>query len=269
MAINIRKKDEDAPQNDGDGEDQPVPNEAAAADADPFIRNSADAVTWFADNRNTVFGGLAVAALVGIAAYIGYNQYRSGMVEASSSWGEAIAQFERPVEGSEYVSSIRDTDFNLPDDAVHADLETKWTEVNNRAKSTLETYGKSRIADDAHLTRAAAEYRLGNYKTAVEHYQTYLDGKPSDQMVSVVYYGAGLAHGAAGNLEKAVSMFDKLAEANADYEVLALYQKGIVHEEAGNLKKAKDAYDKALDSASSSPYHTNINRRRTLISVRD
>lgn len=269
MAINIRKKDDDPTEGEGGGGDEPTGDEMEAVEADPFIRTSVDTVSWFQENRNTVFVGLGLAAVVGLVAYIAYSQYEASRIEASTSWGEALAVYEQPVEGTDYVDSIEQTDFNLPDGVVQPDLKTKWSAINKKAKATLDKYGDSSIASQARLTRAAAAYQLENYGEAADHYDTYLEDKPSEQLKPVVYYGAGLAHGASGNVERAMELFDKLADAEDDHEVLALYNQGMIQEAAGNLEKAKELYTEAIDSSSSSPYHTNIKRRRTLISVRE
>jgi tetratricopeptide (TPR) repeat protein len=268
MAIKVRrsKGNGDGPEDEQEGSSEgPEQEPVEPAGGDPFLRGSTRTLNWLADNRNTALAGVGVLVALAIAAYIAYNTMQQQQVAASSSVSAAIAAFEKPVKGSPAVDQIlQSTDLDSLNDTYES-REAKWKAVEKEASSSLETYPDNPVAQQARLMRAAASLRLEKYEQAISDYQAYLDNQPKEENLAIVYYGLGIAQGAAGKIDAAVKSFDKVAENDEELEDLATYQKGILHQEAGNTEKAKKLYEQLLNDSPKSPYTSDVERRLALM----
>jgi tetratricopeptide (TPR) repeat protein len=234
-------------------------------DADPFMRGSAQTISWFAENRNLVIGAVGLALVVGVVAYVAQNMMRQQAIEASAGVSSALEAYEIPVEGSPAHKALTSSRNNIPaPDKTFKSEKERWTAVYERAGKTLDEHADSAAAQVARITRAAAAARLGKPDESLKLYNAYLEGPTDEAALPVVYYGRAVAQAENGKFDAAAGSLDKMVEADKEYKSFALYHKGLFMEEAGNIEKAKEFYNQALESDPKTPYKTDIKRRIAL-----
>lgn len=262
MAIKVRRSKDEGPDDEEDNEQEPESTEAT--EADPFVRTSAETISWFTENRNLVIGGIIAVLVAAIGGYVAYSYVQSQKIEASTAASGAVQSFEKPVDGSPEISLIkRNSDIDSLE--TFESHDEKWNQIFEQASKAVDKHGGTAAASQARLLRGYAAVQLEKYDAAVESYEAYLDGEPAEDTLAFVHHGLAQAYGAQKKVDQAVSSLDKMVEANSDLKAYALYQKGIYHQHAGNSDKARDLYNQALEEDPESPHKVDINRRLALL----
>jgi tetratricopeptide (TPR) repeat protein len=265
MAIKIRKKgdgDEEGPEEE---EQHETSSEVSPAESDPFLRGSAETISWFAENQNLVLGIVVALVVGGIGTYFGLQYMRQQQVRASDQLSKAIQTAEMPVEGSPVLQVYQRQDNIASPKETHDSNQKRWQDVYDAASETLDKHDTGGIGQGARLMKAAAALRLEKYEEAVSLYEAYLDGSPPEDNLPLVHYGMATAYGGAGQIDKAIGSYDKLMNASDKYETLAKYQKAILLQHAGETERARKLYEGILDNNPKSRYKQDIERRLALM----
>ena len=266
MAIKVRKKGEENEEEPEQEEQEESSGQAGVqpADADPFMRGSAQTISWFAENRSLVLGAVGVALVVGVIAYVAQNMMRQQAIEASSGVNSALEAYEIPVEGSPVHKALTSSNNMAVPDKTFKNEKERWTAVYEGANKTLKDHSEAQVAQVARITKAAAAARLGKHGESLKLYKAYLEGETDKAALPVVYYGLAVAQAENGKFDAAAGSLDKMIEADKEYKSFALYHKGLFMEEGGKIEKAKEFYNQALESDPKTPYKTDIERRIAL-----
>ena len=265
MAIKVRKRNESGDDSPDEEEETPESQEVAPTEGDPFLRGSAETISWLSENQNLVYGAVAAAIVIAIGGYVGVTYMRSQAVAASNPVSNALAAYETPVEGSPVYEAMTSRDGVAKPTKTFGTTDKRWKAVYKKAGRTLEKHAGSAAVQPARLTRAAAAAQLGKAGEAIELYNAYLDSEHAKENLPIVYYGLSVAQAQKGAYQKAVSSLDKMVAEDDSYEAFALYHKGLFMAEAGKKKKAKDFFNKVLETDPKSPYKTDIERRLALM----
>ena len=263
MAIKIRKRgdDDNKPETDApEGQTGGAP-----ADVDPVLQATMRGASWMEENRGLMIGGIIAVVIAAIGVWVGTNYMEGQEVEASTTLSPALWDYDVPVEGSQEMEMIRQSDVVEPPENTFGSDKERWQAVYDQADESLAQNNSGPVAQSARLTKAAAASRLGKFDEAIELYSAYLEGPTDEGMLPFVYLGLATAHGAKGNVEKAGANYDKLVEQNEAYEGLAMYQKAKVLEAAGKTEKAKELYHEILETSPKTPYRADIERRLALL----
>lgn len=108
----------------------------------------------------------------------------------------------------------------------------------------IDKYGSTPAGNSAHYYAGISYLNLGNFDDAIHHLEKF---SPKDDIMAAMKSGAiGDAYAEQGNLDKALSQYNKAAAAG-DNSLTAphyLLKAAQLNEKQGNLAEARKAYDK-------------------------
>lgn len=235
----------------GDDEESQDPLEE---NADPFVRRSVRVASWLRENTSAVIASVVAIILVAAGGYGLYSHFQSQQIRASSFLSEGLNAYQVPLS-----SQMR-----KPDPAAYDSAQAKWQDVYEGANTAITKLDKGPILEKAWLTRAAAARNLGKYNDSIKYYKKYLKNAKRTELALYANYGAGLSYTAAGELDKAVDAFNKVAESDSKHAALADYQKAEILLKQGKTEKAKEIYHGILDNNPDFAFKSKIERQLAL-----
>jgi tetratricopeptide (TPR) repeat protein len=116
-------------------------------------------------------------------------------------------------------------------------------------KEVIEKYPRSRAAVLAGYRLGGLYYRLGDFDTAIKHYETFLQHTPdASDLKPIAYMGLGHCHEAKKDFKNALSAFEKAAAGRAGQVFGSVNSQNIarIYEAMNDRAKALEYYSKAL-----------------------
>lgn len=209
---------------------------------DAFETAGAQGVSWF--ESNFVY---LVIGVVAILAAVVFVEYRSASILRSQS--EVTAALNEVVETFNEAVDLRTVLTSTSTEKVTRDYRAAQQKVSAfRAQ-----YADLPAAALAALYEAELLRRLDEPAKAIPLYEAYLNEFGADGTLSfMAYEGAGYAHETLGQLDQALSMFEKLA----NYKFVkgyALKHQARVLEAKGEKERALAAYRELSELDATSP----------------
>jgi tetratricopeptide (TPR) repeat protein len=118
-------------------------------------------------------------------------------------------------------------------------------------KEVLEKYPRSRAAILASYRLGGLYYRLGDFETAIRHYEVFLRKAPDKSDIrTIAYMGLGSCHEAKGDFKNALAAFEKAMDGIGGQVFGSMNHQNIarVYEAMNDRAKALEYYQKALTS---------------------
>ncbi|HYG18812.1 MAG TPA: tetratricopeptide repeat protein [Ohtaekwangia sp.] len=162
--------------------------------------------------------------------YAGFIEYSKGMYD------EALFDLKKAEASPSYANIVPYLIANIYYKQKRYDTVIEYA-------STLKDRKDIANAGDVSMLVAEAYYFKGDFKKAVDAYQQYFDKNPKAE--SGLYFRAGYANYAAGNMERGVAFLDKAAASKDTVSYYASYYLGILHLKQGNKPLALNAFDYA------------------------
>lgn len=189
---------------------------------------------FFENNKNIVFGGLAVLVLLIIGGYY----YKNVMMPKA----EITANAE-----------MFDAQYYFEEDSFNLALNTGFLNV-------IDDHSGTKAANLSHYYAGLCYFNLKNYSEAANHLKSY---DKTDAVLGALAYGVladsqmenGEVDGALANYKKAANFSDN--EATAPY---LLKKAGIAFETNGNAQQAIDFYNKIKNEFPSSSMASDIDK---------
>lgn len=162
--------------------------------------------------------------------YAGYIEYTKG------SYDEALFDLKKAETSPSYATVVPYLIANIYYRQKRYDTLLEYAAaLKNRTDITN--------AGDVSMLVAEAYYFKGDYKKAVDSYQQYFDKNAKAE--TGLYFRAGYANYAAGNVARGIEYLDKAAASKDTVSYYASYYLGILHLKQGNKPLALNAFDYA------------------------
>jgi tetratricopeptide (TPR) repeat protein len=189
---------------------------------DKFVKFSLQAKTYLDENYQKLTRiGLALVAVIVIAAFF-YFESQQTETDANSQLGIAEIEFshgELNKASDRLVRLINEYDgTDAADKGIFLLANIYFQQQNyEEARSYFEKFvdnysGSNILLASGYAGIAACEEAFGNFEPAAELYEKAADTAPDFPEAENQYYLAGLCYKKAGNIEKAKSVFQSLAE---------------------------------------------------------
>jgi len=187
-------------------------------------------------HRNRLIaGGITLAVVVIVVSGVGYflNQAEN---KAATMLGQALEEYGAAKEGS-----------GAPPD---------YEKLKADFKAVIDQYGYTDAADLAMVQYASVLHESGDNAAAIEMFQKAYDtfeGKA--QIDNLVLNGMAYAYEAKGDVENAVSCFEKIvADNDAIIKDQALFNLGRLYGQLGKADESRGAYEKIVSDYPDSLY---------------
>lgn len=267
MAIKIKNKDSNRPEEPEDGEQSGAPAGGATSggNLDGFGRVTFMAAAWIEDNRSLFFTMVGITGLAVLAVIVGIYFVRGQQVEASDRLSEGLAAYEVPEEGSPELEMFRSQDLPEPP-KVYESGQEKWQAVYDSADETLDDFDGGPIAISAQMTKAAAALNLEEYEEASGLYQQVVDvGDEAGEFEAYAHMGLANSLAAQGELDEAEQAWERFAELNPERESYADFELARMIERYGDAETAAEHYEQFAEDHPESQYLDEVERRQALL----
>lgn len=185
---------------------------------DTVVTAYAKSLNYFEQNRQVVFGALAVLVLIVLGAVAwAFYQENQGVVAQ-----DALASAMRAYDAGNFQVALDGTDTQLGLLAI------------------ADEYGRTDAGNLAHFFAGDALYQLGEYERAVEHFEAY---DADDTLIGAsAVAGAADSHSNLGNYAEAARLYRRAASLYEDPFVAANYllQAGLAAEQSGDFDEARE-----------------------------
>lgn len=204
---------------------------------DKFQEVGVKAETWISERQNLVLG-VVIGAFVVAVIIAGMSHLRGNRI-AAAAWtlGDALKLLERPVDTA---PSAAPSDSATP--PPFKSQQEKDEAIIAAAEKVRAEYGSTPAARTAALAAGHAQLRLGKHQEALSSFEAFLaSAEPKDPLRAAALEGIGYAHETKGDLELALTAYDRLArEAPAgDFlKGMGLYHRGRVLIAQGKKEEA-------------------------------
>lgn len=174
---------------------------------DAFQKAGAGFREWLQENHKRVAIAFLAVVLGGAAmAIVGYFVGR-GERKSSQELGAALKILARPVEETPPPEADPENEPPFKSEADKYEAATKaMADVRKRL-------GAGRAAAVASLVQGESSLRLGRYDEALKAYEEFLQATQAEEPLrAIALEGAGYAHEGKGQLDQALSAFDRLSK---------------------------------------------------------
>jgi len=266
VAIKIRKKKSSS----NTDENVETPAIEGVAEPDAFVETSLGFTAWFQEHwkKIAIGAGVLIVGAIGVSLYL--SQQESSKVEASASLNQAALAYSTPTreEVERQKDIYRQQGIDIEDITyrrMHQDARSKEEAVLAAATNTIDNYGDSLVAGEAHLVAAGASMRLGNAEEAKTHLDA-AEGNVGAEAAAFVLQARAVAQVEAEDFGGAIESYESLKNlAPAHYGAFALMQIGQLSEWNGDREKAADAYADLAANYPDDPQTVEARRRLSML----
>jgi TolA-binding protein len=170
-------------------------------------------------------------------AYTPASNYYAGFIEYSKgAYDEALFDLKKAETSPSYAPLVP---------YLIANIYYRQKRYDTLLEYAASLKGRTDLANagDVSMLIAEAHYFKGDYKKAVDAYQQYFDKNAKAE--NGLYFRAGYANYAAGNIARGIEYLDKAAASKDTVSYYASYYLGILHLKQGNKPLALNAFDYA------------------------
>lgn len=209
---------------------------------DAFQAVGVEASGWMVQHERTlILAVVAVVLVAGGAALASYMRDR-GNTRAAQTLGQTLQVLERPVADEAQGAGAAE---KPPFPTQKAKDEALRTELS----AFIADKGDSTPGLTATLTRAGADYRLGDHAAAQSGFEAYLAKAPKESPLRLsALEGRGLSLEAQGKLDEALAAFGTLAtEAKGEFLVgMGSYHRGRLLAAQGKSDEAVKVFQEVV-----------------------
>jgi tetratricopeptide (TPR) repeat protein len=204
--------------------------------------------------------GLAAAALVIVAVWVGGSLLDSAREDATETFGRAVKMYDADLLGE---SESAKADDDVPRFKTAAE---RGAAVLAELDKIAHQHRFARVSKQVLLFKAGVQYDLGRYEDAEATNLKYLDevgGRgEGDALRAVAQEGVGLAREARGQLDPALEAYRAMdAKGAGPLHDRALYDQARVLAKKGDKAGAEKLYKEILGRVATGPLHEEVENR--------
>lgn len=209
---------------------------------DEFLTSTRSFVRYLFEKKSFLilgFGGIIALALIFVG--VRYLVSSTGK-EAQNSLAVALEYYKGPVVSKEMIEK----DPRLKYFRTFSDEKTKYTEAAAQFDAVSKSYKRKPSGIIALYYAGNCFYKIGDYETAANKYQEYIDRvkrAPDKSFSNFALEGLGYSLEMSGNTDGALAAFEKLAvPESGSFKERGLYNAARIYQIKNNNQKALELY---------------------------